>query len=745
VDEVALTPEAVRRIGAAIGGTVTPSDGASLRVVGLVEDPGDLTTATILLYPGARVVDNQWRTTWLVQTPEPVTWEQIRRLNQMGITAVSRHVLADPPPADDRFPPPTEATVLSPTLTGFIAGLAILEIVLLAGPAFAVGARRRRRDLALVAAAGGTVAHIRRIVLADGVVLGASGAFVGLTVGVGTAAAGRAFLEEHLVEARAGAFRVLPLALVLVAVLAVLTGVAAALVPAWISARQDVVAGLAGRRGVTRSRRRWIAAGVGLVALGGMVAAIGASGAATMTILIGLIIGALGLVLCTPALLGLVARLGRWLPLAPRIALRDSSRNRTAAAPAVSAVMAAVIGSLAVGVMLLADTQRTSNDYHSATSPGDVLVRRSAKLALSPAEEETAAADAAAALRAVMPVQQVYEAGLPSCSGSSECFVTPTAAPARQCPYDVEVLRRDPTPPEQRAARRDPRCEGLGLLYRQYDSTYGDRSTLIIEDNAVQAITNLPSDDVEAASAALRAGKVFVDSPRYIDDGQVTLRITSLNLSSDSKSEATRTVRVPAFAPTHRPQSPVTLMTPATAQSLGVRSKPWLTLATTSRMPTLAEQDRLQAAIRGSVYVERGPEPGSDLPALLGLAIVAGVIAVGAAAISTALAAADSRPDLATLAAVGASPRVRRTLVLSQAGVIAGLGSLLGAVAGLGAALAILLAINRGYADAWPAPTPYPIVVPWLNIAVGLVVVPAVAMLGAALLTPSRLPIERRQ
>ena len=54
------------------------------------------------------------------------------------------------------------------------------------------------------------------------------------------------------------------------------------------------------------------------------------------------------------------------------------------------------------------------------------------------------------------------------------------------------------------------------------------------------------------------------------------------------------------------------------------------------------------------------------------------------------------------------------------------------------------MAANRGYADIWPAPTPYPIVVPWLNVAVAVVVVPMVAMLGAALFTRSRLPIERR-
>jgi putative ABC transport system permease protein len=746
VDEVALTPGAVQRLGVALGGTVTPADGgAPLRVVGLVEDPTDLSNATIVLYPGARTADERWGAVWLIDTPDPVTWDQVRRLNQRGVLAVSRAVLADPPPADDRFVPPSDATVLSPTLTGFIAGLALLEIILLAGPAFAVGARRRRRDLGLVAASGGTVAHVRRIVLADGVVLGACGALVGLAVGIGAAAFARPFLEEQLVHARAGAFRVFPQALALLVGLAVLTGVLAALVPAWISARQDVVAALAGRRGITRSRRRWVALGLGLFAVGGVVAGVGASRAAMTIILSGLIVGELGLVLCMPALVGLVSRLGRWLPLGPRIALRDSSRNRTAAAPAVSAVMAAVIGSLAVGVMLLADTQRNSNDYHSANRPGDVVIQRSPKLGLSPAEEAKAAADAVAALRAIMPVQQVYEAGLPACGEGADCFVNPEGVPGQDCPYDIGVLRRDPTPQEQKAARGDARCEGAGILYRYFDSTYTYGVTLIVGDTAVGALTNLPPEDAAAAAAALRAGKVFVDSPRYLDGDQVTLRINAVDVRQ-GKNESIRTVRAPAFAPAHRPQAPLTLMTPATAQSLGVGSKSSFTVATTSRMPTVAEQDRVQAAMggQGGVYVERGPQPGDNQPALIGLAVVAGVIAIGAAAIATALAAADGRADLGTLAAVGASPRVRRSLVLSQAGVIAGLGSVIGAVAGLGAAVAVLVAVNRGYADVWPAPTPYPIVVPWFNVAVAVVVVPVVAMLGAALLTRSRLPIERR-
>ena len=87
----------------------------------------------------------------------------------------------------------------SATIAATAAGMALLEIVLLAGPAFAVGARRSRRQLGLIAAAGGNREHIRAVVLAGGVVLGvrrcagrrgAGGADVALA-GPGAGAAGR--------------------------------------------------------------------------------------------------------------------------------------------------------------------------------------------------------------------------------------------------------------------------------------------------------------------------------------------------------------------------------------------------------------------------------------------------------------------------------------------------------------------------------------------------------------------------
>jgi putative ABC transport system permease protein len=239
---------------------------------------------------------------------------------------------------------------------------------------------------------------------------------------------------------------------------------------------------------------------------------------------------------------------------------------------------------------------------------------------------------------------------------------------------------------------------------------------------------------------------VVVDNPRFLDHGTVTLTVT-LSKPLAKEPAATREVTVPAVALPHRPRAPIVMMSEATARSIGVRPVASLALATTTRMPTVAEQDRLQAALRPQVgvYVERGAPSDPHTGSLILLAAVAGLITLGAAAIATGLAAADGRADLATLAAIGAPPRVRRTLALSQAGVVAGLGSLLGAVAGLGAASAVLVALNRAFADRWPAPTPYPIVMPWLNVGIALVVVPVVAMAGTVAFTRARLPIERRR
>ncbi|MET9232751.1 FtsX-like permease family protein [Lentzea sp. NPDC003310] len=723
--EIALSRTAVDRTGATLGGTLTTEDGRTFTVVGVIEEPDRLDNTTVVALPGTFERTDR---SWLVTTPLP--WSKVKELNRSGVTALSRAVLKDLPPASELYPEFSDSNEVGAEVLVLVAGLAVLEMSLLAGSAMAVGARRRKRDLALVAAVGGSPAHVRRIVLADGVVMGALAALGGVVLGVVTATATRPLVEWLLAE-RFGALRFFPSALAALALLAIVTGVLAALVPAWISSRQDVVTALAGRRGITRSRRRWLVLGLALVAAGVTAGVLSAFQMQFVGILIALILTEVGLVLCTPSLLGLLAKAGRWLPVALRIALRDASRNRTAAAPAISAVMAAVIGAVAVSVILTSQSQQEAGQL--AGSMGDVSVFRLDDL--SKPGTNPVPASVATAIRTTTPAAEAHELKLLACDGG-QCFAHIRPPADRECPYVHDVLRREPTDAEQKSALSDPRCAGVGRTHRYFGTyTTPDGFLVVARPEAVQSLLHLTPDDVPAAQKALREGKTVVNDPDLLSRGEVFL----------ATGPQSTTTPVPGHATPQRHPAPLAVMTEETARSLGFGTSTFVTYATTTRMPTQAEQDALTAALGGEyeVHVDRPTE--SDVQqALTILGLVAGLITLAAAALATGLAAADGRRDLTTLAAVGATPTLRKLLSLSQAGVIAGLGGLLGTTAGAASALALLSALNAGYADLWPQPPLNPLTIPWQNMAISLLLVPAVAMLGAALFTRSRLPIERR-
>ena len=168
---------------------MTPQE-RQVRVVGVVEHPHNLRHKEVVGFQNVLLLDKRdgRGTGWLADTAAPVLWQDVLRLNGVGLTAASRAVLADPPPTTrfsrDTTRPPTPGC--STTIAAGVV-LAVLETVLLAGPAFAVGLRRRRRELALIAAQGGSGAHLRAIVLADGLVLGGAATLLGAVLGTGGA------------------------------------------------------------------------------------------------------------------------------------------------------------------------------------------------------------------------------------------------------------------------------------------------------------------------------------------------------------------------------------------------------------------------------------------------------------------------------------------------------------------------------------------------------------------------------
>ncbi|MFI7660741.1 FtsX-like permease family protein [Micromonospora parva] len=732
--EVAVSPVALRRFDLRLGHAVATADGSrAYTVVGVVEFPDDL-GPVVALHPGAvPATGPETDSVWLADLPGRVDDELVSRLNDRGVVVTARHLVGSPSATERTWLGSIRQRDANDLSTGvLIAGLGLLEVILLVGPAFAVGVRRRRRDLALVAVAGGDAAQLRRVVLADGVVLGVLGAAVGLVVGVGAAFAGRPLVEQYVFSARFGGYRCWPTALALLAGVAVLAGVLAALAPAWTAARQDVSAGLAGRRTPAKSQGPWLALGLTLVAGGAGLAAFGATRTSPAVILTGLILGELGLVCCAPTLLGVLARLGRVLPLAPRIALRDASRNRAAAAPAICAVMAAVASSVALGGYLASDGARDARAYQPALPTGHVLVNPIGSAQQPTLAQVTDAARDQFGVDAVAPLQT------PGCAAAETgyCDVTPVLPPNEVCPWQPGDQLSDS---QRQQARADRRCQ-----IREVDYLSGYVQAAVDDGTALPLLTGVDQVTAAAATAVLRAGGVVVTDPRYLHDGLVTVRVSEAETGPDQPL-AVRDL--PGYAmPRAIGQSRLLLSTTAARQlGLGWSTTGWVIGTTTP--PDEDQQARFAAALRPfgtlSLGVEYGGAPRDISPLLLLLAAAAGLITVGAAGIATALAAAEGRAELTTLAAVGAAPAVRRLLAICQAGVIAGLGSVLGIVAGLGTAAIVLVSVNRQYAGDWPVPDPYPFLVPWPTLGV-LVLVPVVAMLGAGLFTRARLPIERR-
>ncbi|WP_452094379.1 hypothetical protein [Dactylosporangium darangshiense] len=257
------------------------------------------------------------------------------------------------------------------------------------------------------------------------------------------------------------------------AALAVAMGMAAALAPAIVAGRSDVLAALTGRRLAPRAGRRLASAALAALLAGAAVAAWGVASYASRTVLAGLLVAEAGLVLSTPALLAAVAGLGGALPPALRIALRDAARNRTAAAPAVSAVMAAVIGSITVGVYAASLNARTERMAVPTLPPGYATAYQPPTLRTEPAPARVPTAQLRAAM-SPLPVRETVEVRAVICADpASQCGLEPIRPPENRCPYRAGSL----TGAEQRAAAADLRCDDL------YHVLSGDATVLHIVDD----------------------------------------------------------------------------------------------------------------------------------------------------------------------------------------------------------------------------------------------------------------------
>ncbi len=161
---------------------------------------------------------------------------------------------------------------------------------------------------------------------------------------------------------------------------------------------------------------------------------------------------------------------------------------------------------------------------------------------------------------------------------------------------------------------------------------------------------------------------------------------------------------------------------------------------TTDQEKTLTEAVSAVANSAG-LYVEHGYRAdNATVIVQLVLAGLGAALMLGGTLTATFLALSDARPDLATLSAVGASPRRRRSVAASYALVVGSVGALLGAAVGFIPGVAITYPLTSSpYTDTGPY-----LDVPWLLVG-GLVVgLPLLTALIVGLTARSRFPMVAR-
>jgi putative ABC transport system permease protein len=322
--EVAVTNDVASAFGLRIGSTWT-EDGIARRVVGIVEDPLDTLDEFALVVPGQ------------VRSPSDT------------------EVLFDAPPADvSRLGPNVQSlsqvesnNAFNPvTIIAMVAVLGMMLIALVSVGGFTVLAQRRLRSLGLLAATGATTENVRLVVTANGAIVGVVGTVVGAAIGLVVWLIYRPTIEgtaHHVI----GTFQ-LPWIVIAPAMgLAVVASYLAARRPARTVAMVPVHAALSGRPMPPRKVRWSVVPGAVFFAIAFVLLSFSsvAGGASPRTpfLVFGLIALIPAVILLAPFCLALAARLGRLMPIGPRLALHDLYRYRARSGSAMAAISVSVL------------------------------------------------------------------------------------------------------------------------------------------------------------------------------------------------------------------------------------------------------------------------------------------------------------------------------------------------------------------------------------------------------------------
>jgi putative ABC transport system permease protein len=537
-----------------------------------------------------------------------------------------------------------------------------------------------------MAANGGVTSDVRRVLLAQGLVLGVGSSLVGVGLGLlafrALAPSWEQLFGQVLWRQELDWF-----AVVLIAVLGSLTSLVAALLPAWSIGRLTPVAALSGRFPIRpgealahRGAFVLLGSGLTLLALGGWLTSrtFGPDGQevtlAPALAALGLVLTVAGAVWATPYVVRRAAEVGRALPLSGRYAFRDAGRHRFRSAASVVALMITVAGAVLVGFASTSAAATTS--WGPAPRTMEVFTDVGPRRGASP--EQLARMEAT--VEGVMgPVDTLSSYGL-RVAGQRRSYV---------------------------------RIPGL------------DGELQVTDEATLASLT-------DADTAVLDA---FDDGSMVVVGREATGFPESARLRARSGREsASETWTLPAStssAPAPNGDMPTAFISEETAERLGLEPTYGQVYFTAERAFTDEDLDRL--AVYGIEGYSSDPDRAlADRMQLAGLAVAAALCAL-VVGVAVALSAAESRDEMATLAAVGAGPWHRRRFGAMH-GLFLGLaGAALGVASGVPAGLALSQVDGLAGVD-----------LPWLTTAGTVLVVLVAAPLAGWVVTPSRLRLDRR-
>jgi putative ABC transport system permease protein len=286
-------------------------------------------------------------------------------------------------------------------------------------------------------------------------------------------------------------------------------------------------------------------------------------------------------------------------------------------------------------------------------------------------------------------------------------------------------------------------------LLDSYGSALGS-DVLVSSGSLPPGLVGLAADARDRAEEALASGRSVVLTNMGEEPDRVVARVQAYDDSGDRVGRRLKSTLPVVPVPVEFAQAgPQAVLTDEAARRLGVPVTTVGLAVTGADISERQEQD-LDETVAGlaqgaSFTVERGYQ--TDQESLIIQLILFGlgaVLMLGGTLTATFLALSDARPDLATLAAVGAAPRTRRGVAAAYALVVGVVGATLGAVIGFIPGIAITYPLTRGDWMPSDAGATHFLEVPWLLVGGLVVALPLVTALVMAASARSRLPLVAR-